>query len=82
MYWLIGMCVAMLLLCSVTAKKNSQAKSRFLSSHPKGVSMADLSRDVQQLLEDGQRIRALRHFRKDTGLGLKDAKELLDTVTA
>ncbi len=74
------MCMVLVLGRTLT-RRNRGAKARFLAQHPNGVSETDLSREVQRLLRDGQRIRALKQFRKDTGLGLRDAKEIIDAVT-
>ena len=69
-----------LALGGILAAQNRNARVRFKARHPNGISENDLSMKVQELLKAGQRIQALRHFRKDTGLGLKDAKEILATL--
>lgn len=70
------MCVTVALAGSL-ATRNRSARSRFEKQHPKGISETDLSAEVRGLLRDGRQIPALKQFRKETGLGLKDAKEIL-----
>ena len=82
LYWPIGICAFAVLLASIAAKRNRTAKARFLAQHPEGVSIASFSSEVQSFLAAGQHMRALRQFRKETGLGLKDAKEILETATS
>lgn len=79
MWWIIAMCAVVILTGALTTR-NRAAKARFNAQHPNGISASDLSEPVRQLLRDGNRIQALRQFRGDTGLGLKDAKEALNTV--
>ena len=79
MWWFIGMCLVLALGGSLAAQ-NRNARVRLKAQHPNGVSEKDLSQKAQELLKAGQRLQALRQFRKDTGLGLKDAKEILDTL--
>lgn len=80
MWWFVIICVIVLLTCHVT-KRDKAAKAKFNAQHPNGISGLDLSREAQEFLRNGQRIRAIKQLRKDTGLGLKDAKEILDTIT-
>jgi ribosomal protein L7/L12 len=81
MYWLIAMCVVTILVGTLSVQRDRAARTKFHAQHPNGVLVSDLSQKVQELLKNGQRIQALKQFRKDTGLGLKDAKEILDTHT-
>ncbi len=75
------MCVVVTLTGSLAAR-NRGARSRFEKEHPGGMKQVDLSGDVRILLREGRRFPALKQFRKETGLGLKDAKEILDRVTS
>lgn len=77
MWWSIAMGVIIALAGSLAAR-NRSARSRFEMQYPKGISNADLSAEVRGLLRDGRQIPALQRFRKETGLGLKDAKEILN----
>ena len=80
MYCLIAMCVVTILVGTLSVRRYRAAKTRLFTQHPNGVTKTDLSQEVQELLHNGQRIQALKQFRKDTGLGLKDAKKILDTL--
>jgi ribosomal protein L7/L12 len=81
MCWLIVMCVVVIFAGACIGWGDRAAKARFLAQYPHGVSGEDLSREIQELLKNGQRIQALKQFKKDTGLGLKDAREILDTLS-
>ena len=75
------MCMVVVLGSSLAAR-NRNARARFEKQCPGSMSEDDLSSEVRGFLQDGHRIRALKQFRKETGLGLKDAKEILDTTTS
>lgn len=79
-WWLIGAMVIVGGLSIEASRKARVAKTRFLTQHPGALSMTDLSSEVQNFLKTGKRIPALRQFRRETGLGLKDAKAILDDI--
>ena len=79
--WLwLGALVIVSLLSLLASQKARAAKDKFLAHHPV-LSFADLSPEVQTCIREGQRIAALKQFRKETALGLKDAKDILDRIT-
>jgi ribosomal protein L7/L12 len=82
MYWWYGLIAVGAIAAMNSRRRDQAAKARFLAQYPSGVSKADLPHDVQARLQGGNRIRALKLFRKETGLGLKDAKEILDATTS
>lgn len=82
MYWLIFMCFAAMLIGALSVKSQRAAKERFMAQRPGDDYGSRISQEVRQHLREGRRIRALRQFRKETGLGLRDAKEILDNATA
>ncbi len=79
MWWLIAMFLSVVLVGS-RATRNRHARARFEAQRKEGTTGAGLSAEVLGLLRDGHRIRALKQFRKETGLGLKNAKHILDTA--
>ena len=81
MWWFIAMCV-IVVSGGTLASRNRSTRARFDTQHHGRLSETDLSPQVQDLLRTGSRIRAIKQFRKETGLGLKDAKRILDTVTS
>ena len=82
MYGWLFLCMAMILVNVFTLRKNRAAKARFLAQCAGGNCDAIISDAVKDLLRDGQRIQALKQFRVETGLGLKDAREILDAMAA
>ena len=80
MWWFIFMFLAVSYGGSL--KQDKDAEQRFFAKHPKGISRGDLSQKVQNHLENDHWIQALKEFRKETGLGLKDAKEILQALRA
>jgi len=49
-------------------------------SHEDRAASKDMHRQVAQYLQAGQMIQAVKYVREQTGLGLKEAKEFVDTV--
>ncbi len=80
MYWFIIMCVVVTLAGAISIKRNKVAKLRFLEQYPDGNYESSISGAVKNFIHNGQRIQALKQFRRDTGLGLKDSKELLESI--
>jgi ribosomal protein L7/L12 len=74
MKWLITL-IALVLLNSLMGRKQCEAKARFDSKS--GIGVSDT---VRQLTESGKKIAAIKQLRAETGLGLKDAKEVVDSL--
>ena len=49
-------------------------------SHEDRAASKDMHRQVAQYLQAGQKIQAVKYVREQTGLGLKEAKEFVDTI--
>jgi hypothetical protein len=80
MHWLLILLALGLLLSVLSARRSRAARARFLAKCTDGNYGSVLSDRVKELLRDGRRIQALKQFRLETGLGLKDAKNILSQV--
>ncbi len=77
MYWLILMFTVIIFIGLQITKRDRTARQNFLDKYSKEGYESGMSEIVKEYIQNGQKIQAIKQFRTETGLGLKDAKEII-----
>jgi ribosomal protein L7/L12 len=80
MNWIIIFFAGVIVISVIVGRKQKAARKHFENLCAGGDGEAAISSRVRQLAGDGRKVEAIRQLRSDTGLGLKDAKEILERL--
>ena len=79
MYWFVILSVVVVINL-LLARRNTVARTKFMVQSVSKNGASAVSDAVKGLLKKGRKIEAIKQFRTETGLCLKDAKDILDAV--
>jgi hypothetical protein len=64
----------------LTSEEYQALKEQLLSGQPVNTTPADLQARVENLLQENRKIEAIKLYREETNLGLKEAKDAVDEI--
>ena len=84
MHWTYGICfvIAYFIVTAILARRRSSRQMRQLPIEPSDGVASDMVNDSQllQLLSEGKKINAIKRYREQTGVGLREAKDSVEQI--